>query len=406
MEDLIDRLERLFAAGERVQAVAMIASYEANDPARHALGLAALAAHDKDAVECARHAERARALQPSDPMVLQCLAVAALMRGDREAAEAHAQAAVSHGGGVRSLGWLANLQLGAGKPAAAEASYRQMLELAPGNVQALNGLGACRYKQQDLGDAVTCFARAFDRDPTDPKPIRSMMNMYGDAGRVLGAIALANLTRDRHPDEESQLAIDLMLLHLNQVLMGGYPPPNTVPDADAAVAAVIRSATTRSASVRLGVARALVDCQRHGDAQRILDALELTLAPSDAGNAAYVRGLIAQHAGDAAAALVAYEAALVADPRRWDACCNAVTLLLERGDAVSLAHAAALLGRVPPELKGSAPQLLFNEAVYLHRVGRNDEARAGIQRVIVATQGEGELSALALELLVEVSHGE
>jgi len=406
MEDLIERLERLFAAGERAQAIALIDGYETSDPARHALGHAALAAHDKDAVACARHAERAHALAPDDPMVLQCLAVAALMRGDREAAEGHAQSAVARGGGVRSLGWLANLQLGAGKAAAAEASYRQMLELAPGNVQALNGLGASRYKQQDLGDAVTAFARAFDRDPTDPKPIHSMMNMYGDAGRVLGAIALANLTRDRHPDEESQLAIDLMLLHLNHVLMGGYPPPGAAPDADEAVAAVIRSANRRSASVRLGVARALIDCRRHGDAQQLLDTLEPALAPVDAGNAAYVRGLIAQHAGNAAAALAAYEAAVIADPRRWDACCNALTLLLERGDAVALAHAGQLLGRIPAEIKGSAPQLLFNEAVYLHRVGRNDEARANIQRVIVATQGEGELSALALELLAEVSHGE
>jgi tetratricopeptide (TPR) repeat protein len=406
MEELIDRLERLFAAGERAQAVAMIGAYEPTDPARHALGLAALAAHDQDAVACAGHAERAYALQPGDPMVLQQMAVAALMRGERQAAEDHAAAAVAHGGGVRSLGWLANLQLGAGKIGAAEASYRRMLELAPGNVQALNGLGACRYKQQDLGDAVTCFARAFDTDPTDPKPIRSMMNMYGDAGRVLGAIALANLTRDRHADETSRLAIDLMLLHLNHVLMGGYPPPNASPDADEAVDAVIRSAATRPASVRLGVARALIDCQRHVDAQRILDELDPALAPTDAGNAAYVRGLIAQHAGDVPAALAAYEAAVIADPRRWDGCCNALTLLLERGDAVSLAHAEQLLGRVPPEIKGTAPQLLFNEAVYLHRVGRNDEARADIQRVIVATQGEGELSALALELLAEVSHGE
>lgn len=406
LEDLIGRLERLFAAGERAQAAAMIHASERTDPARHALGLAALAAHDQDAVECTRHAERAYALQPRDPLVLQYMAVAALMRGERQAAEDHAQAAVTQGGGVRSLGWLGNLQLGAGKIEAAAASYRRMLELAPGNVQALNGLGTCRYKQQDLGDAVACFARAFDADPTDPKPIRSMMNMYGDAGRVLGAITLANLTRERHADEASRLAIDLMLLHLNQVLMGGYPPPHAVPDADEAVAAVLGSAARRPASVRLGVARALIDCQRHADAQRILDELDPALAPADAGNAAYVRGLIAQHADNVPAALEAYEAAVVADPRRWDACCNALTLLLERGDAVSLAHAEQLLGRVPREIKGSAPQLLFNEAVYFHRVGRNDEARADIQRVIVATQGEGELSALALELLAEVSHGE
>src|SRR6185503_16323816 len=140
-------------------------------------------------------------------------------------------------------------------------------------------------KQQDLDDAVTCFARAFDGDPTDPTPIRSMMQMYGDAGRVLGAIALANLTRDRHTDEASRLALDLMLLHLNHMLMGGTPPPNLVADADEAVAAVIRSSARRPARVRLGVARALVDCKRHDDARRILAELDRQLeTPADRGN--------------------------------------------------------------------------------------------------------------------------
>src|SRR6185295_2820299 len=205
MQDLIERLERLFAAGDAAQAAALIGSHEASDPARHALGLAALAAHDNDAARCAQHAARALALAPDEPSVLHHVA----------------RAAVARGGGVRSLGLLGNLELGAGKLPAAEATYRRMLELEPGNVQALNGLGACRYKQQDLDDAVIWFARAYDRDPTDPAPIRSLMNMYGDAGRVLGAIALANLTRGRHRDDESGLALDLMVLHLNHVLMGG-----------------------------------------------------------------------------------------------------------------------------------------------------------------------------------------
>src|SRR5262249_20625244 len=157
---------------------------------------------------------------------------------------------------------------------AAEDTYRRMLELDPGHVQALSGLGACRYKQQDLDQATTYLARAFDRDPTNPAPIRSMMNMYGDAGRVLGAIALASIVRDRHADEEAIVALDLMVLHLNHTLMGGYPPPHAVPDADAAVTAVVRRAARRPARVRLGVARALMDCQRHDEARRILAELE------------------------------------------------------------------------------------------------------------------------------------
>jgi tetratricopeptide (TPR) repeat protein len=404
MEDFIERLERLFAAGELARAAALIASYEATDAVRHALGMAALAAHEKDAAGCARHAERAHALRPHDPMTLQYMAVAALMRGDRKAAEDHARAAVERGGGLRSLGWLGNIQLGAGDVRAAEDTYRRMLELDPGHVQALNGLGACRYKQQDLDQATTYLARAFDRDPTNPAPIRSMMNMYGDAGRVLGAIALANLTRDRHPDDESSLALDLMLLQLNHTLMGGYPPPYAVPDADAAVAAVVRRAAHRPVRVRLGVARALIDCQRHDDARRIVAELDdQDLSTVDRGNAEYVRGLVAQHAGDAPRALAAYEAAVAVDPRRWDACCNALTLLLERGDPDALARAEALLGQIPPEVKGTSPQLLFNEAVYFHRAGRSAEARANLQRVLAATGGEGELGELARQLIDEVS---
>jgi tetratricopeptide (TPR) repeat protein len=406
MEALIEQLERLFAAGELGQATDLIYSYEITDPARHALGLAALAAHEKDAAGCARHAERAHALRPGEPLALQYMAVAALMQGDLKGAERHVREAVARGGGVRSLGWLGNIQLGAGEAHAAEETYRRMLELDPGSVQALNGLGACRYKQQDLAGAVTYFARAFDRDPTDPAPIRSMMNMYGDAGRVLGAITLANLTREHHQDAESSLALDLMVLHLNSILMGGYPPPHVVPDADEAVTAVQRSSARRPVRVRLGVARALIDCQRHDDARRILAEIEgQEQSPADRGNAEYVRGLLAQHAGDSQRALAAYEAAVAADARRWDACCNALTLLLDRGDPESLARAEKLLGQIPPEVKGTAPQLLFNEAVYLRRAGRTAEARVGLQRVLAATRGEGELGALARQLMEEVSRG-
>jgi tetratricopeptide (TPR) repeat protein len=406
MEDFIQRLERMFAAGELAQAAALIASYEATDTVRHAIGMAALAAHQKDADGCTRHAERARALRPHDPMTLQYLAVAALMRGDRQAAEDHARAAVDRGGGLRSLGWLGNIQLGAGDVRAAEQTYRRMLELDPGHVQALNGLGTCRYKQQDLDQATTYLARAFDQDPTNPGPIRSMMNMYGDAGRVLGAIALAGIVRGRHEDNEANLALDLMVLHLNHVLMGGYPPPHAVPDADAAVTAVVRRAAGRPVRVRLGVARALIDCQRHDEARRILAQVDgQDLSTVDRGNAEYVRGLLAQHAGDAARALAAYEAAVAVDPRRWDACCNALTLLLERGDPDALARAAALLGQIPPEVKGTSVQLLFNEAVFFQRAGRAADARANLQRVLDATQGDGELGELARQLIEEVSRG-
>jgi hypothetical protein len=82
-----------------------------------------------------------------------------------------------------------------------------------------------------------------------------------------------------------------------------------------------------------------------------------------------------------------------------------MTLLLDRGDPDSLARAARLLGEIPAEVKGTSPQLMFNEAVYLHRAGRPAEARVGVERVLAATRGQGELAALARQLLEEVSRG-
>src|SRR5215468_9813917 len=113
--EFIDRLESCFAADDLAQARELIQSCKASDPVRHALGLAALAAHEKDAESCPRPAARAYLMRPDDPMVLQYMAIAALMRGDRHTAEEHARTAVMRGGGVRSLGWLGNIQLGSGK---------------------------------------------------------------------------------------------------------------------------------------------------------------------------------------------------------------------------------------------------------------------------------------------------
>jgi hypothetical protein len=82
-----------------------------------------------------------------------------------------------------------------------------------------------------------------------------------------------------------------------------------------------------------------------------------------------------------------------------------MTLLLDRGDPASLARAARLLDQIPAEVKGTAPQLLFNQPVYLHRAGRSAEARVDLERVLAATKGQGDLAGLARQLLEEVSHG-
>jgi tetratricopeptide (TPR) repeat protein len=403
VQDLIERLEALLAAGDLDQALALVRSYEATDPARYELGMAALAVHQKDVAATTRHAERALALAPDDPMVQQYMAMAALLRGDHAGADRHAQAAVAHGGGLRSLGWLGHIQLGSGNARGAEQTFRSMLALDPGNLQALNGLGASRFQQRDLDEAVKSFARAFDQEPTDPAPIRNLLGVYGDAGRMLGAIALAKLTRNRHQDPETEVAIDLMVLQATYAMLDGYPPPGVVREADDAVLSVLRSSERSPVRIRLGVARALLDCRRFEEAQRLVrDVQPQAVSPVDRGNAEYVCGLLAEQAGDQAAALTAYEASVAADPQRWDACCNAVTLLLERDDPESRARAGQLLGQMSPELKHSRPQLLFNEAVYLRRTGQIAGARAAAQRVRSAAPNT-ELGELSQKLLEEIS---
>lgn len=167
--------------------------------------------------------------------------------------------------------------------------------------------------------------------------------------------------------------------------------------------AALQSSAHAPVRLRLGVARALLDCRRFDDAERVVrDVQSQASSGVDRGNAEHIRGVLAEYASDQAAALAAYEAAVAADPERWDACCNAVTLLLERDDPKSLARAGQLLDRISPELKTGRPQLRFNEAVYLRRIGRITEARAAAERVAAAAPNT-ELAELAHQLLEETS---
>lgn len=406
MQDLIEKLESLFAAGDLGRAADVVRTYETTDPARFQLGLAALAVYQKDVAATSRHAERALELAPDEPMVRQYMAMASVLRGDYATAERHAQAAVAHGGGLRSLGWLGNIQLGSGDASGAEATFRKILAIDPGNLTALNGLGTARFRQRDLDEAVMTFARAFALDPVDPTAIRNLLDVYGNAGRMLGAIAMVTLTRNRYPDPTAAVAFDLMVLQALASWHRGFPPKGATSDADDAVAAVLRDSAQSPVPVRLGVARALLDCQRFAEAKAILHEVEAQVAsPTNRGNAEYVRGVLAEQANDKPGAITAYEAALAADPQRWDACCNAVTLLVERDDPKSLERAGELLAKMSPELKSSRPQLLFNEAVYLMRIGQIAEARAAAERVVSAA-GNTAVGELARVLLEETADGD
>src|SRR6185295_8915750 len=97
--------------------------------------------------------------------------------------------------------------------------------------------------------------QAFDANPGDLAPIRSLMNMYAEAGRLLGALAAAGLARDLPQPDEAKVALDVAMLHLTRLLLQEFPAPARVGEADEVVAALLASSARRPARVRLSIAR-------------------------------------------------------------------------------------------------------------------------------------------------------
>lgn len=413
MEDLLPTLEAHFAADDVAGAEALVAGFADSDPARHALGLAALAAHRKDPAACETYAREALALRPADPAALQYQAVAALLR-DRPAEALAPLREAAQAGSTRALGFLGNVLLGLGRLKEAEGVYQQILTREPTHVQALNGVGTARFKQQDLDGAVPYFARAWAARPSDSQPLRSLMNAYGDAGRALGALALLGITRERHQDAQSRAALAMMHLHLTRMVLPSFPPAGEISDADEAVHDLLSAVADQPLALRLAAARALGDYGRHTEAAGLLAAVDPEspeLSKAQRADLWYTRGLSAAARDNRQAALHAYTQAVAQDPQRWEAAANAISLLLleeESGGRVPEEAAAQirdLLQRVPAAVRGTAPQLLFNEAVFLRRTGHPAEAARLCQRVLHATGGDGELAEHARELLQGLTQG-
>src|SRR5204863_3839300 len=96
----------------------------------------------------------------------------------------------------------------------AEKVFRRLLEKDKASTQALNGIATCLFRQGDFPGALRYYAQAFDANPGDLAPIRSLMNMYAEAGRLLGALAAAGLARDLPQPDEAKVALDVAMLHL------------------------------------------------------------------------------------------------------------------------------------------------------------------------------------------------
>lgn len=400
MEDFVRRIQERLSVGSYDEAVALVKAEETRDPAKHALGAAILAITRNDVAAAIDLAGRAAALS-DDPLVHEHLAVAHLMRGDQAAAEAPARRGVERGGGKRALGGLGNILLGLGKFGEAEETFQKLVDLDPSDAAAHNGLASARYRQGNVTGASLSLAHAWDANPNDSQPIRNLVSMFGDAGRMLGAYAYANLVREKQPlPEQLAIALDLLGLQLTTALQRDLQDPRMLADGDLTARRLVANVRKRPPRAQLGAARALVDVGRLDEAKQLVAALEKQpLDETDRANRLYVMGMVAAAEKDMGRALEAYALSVETDGTRWDACCNAISLLLESADEQSMTRIGKLVARVPIGLKRTTPPLLINEAIWMSRTGRKDEARKNLEGVLVLTRGEGQLAQLARQII-------
>lgn len=104
---------------------------------------------------------------PEEPELLQVIGLAALKRGDREAALAHVRKAVAlapdDAEALTLLAWL-DMEV-AGDVEAAVASYRKVTALKPQIPEVHNNLGVALKRKGDLESATGSFSRALELNP-------------------------------------------------------------------------------------------------------------------------------------------------------------------------------------------------------------------------------------------------
>lgn len=402
MIEFADRVAKLLAAGDGDAAAQLVASVAATNPAAHQVGRAALALHARDPHTALAHADQALALG-AGAVAHQYAAMALLMAGDGAAAIDRARTAVALDGSVRNRSALGGVMLVAGRPADAAAVLRQVIAEHPRDVDALLNLATAASQSGDYGDAITYYAKAFDANPADQRPIRNLLTMFAEVGKWLGAMAALELSRTGEPPPEVAVTLDLVMVHLVRLVSDTFPPPGVADDADEAVRNLVANAAKRPAPTQLVAARTLVDMGRLAEAKQLLaKAQTQAAAGAERGNARYLEGFFAEQDGDKPRAIACYVQAVDADPARADAAVNAISLLLEDGSPSALARIGALVAQVAPEERRGNVNLLFNEAIYLGRSGRIDDARTNLERIQKITGGDGRIAAMARQALAEL----
>ena len=144
---------------------------------------------------------------PEEPQLLQVVGLAALKRGDREAALAHVRKAVAlapdDAEALTLLGWL-DMEV-AGDVETAIDSYRKAAALKPDVPEVHNNLGVALKRKGDLEPAVGSFSRALELNPDFAQAASNRGWAYVDQGKWREAGADFEKSLALQPNDEAAL---------------------------------------------------------------------------------------------------------------------------------------------------------------------------------------------------------
>jgi tetratricopeptide (TPR) repeat protein len=397
MRDLLERIQRLLATGELDAAIALCSAQLPTAPAAHELGMAMIALFRGDGAKLHDHATRALELGAGVD-ACKYLAISHILRGDGEAAIEVAHKAVAIEDTPATRAELGTILLAASRPYDALSVLRQAVFERPSDHEARLHLAAASVQIGDHTEAISHYARAFVAAPGDHRPIRSLIAMFADLGKWLGAGAAVQLARTESAPPAEALVLDLVFVHVGRLISGTYPEPGVNQMADHAIESLATTCKALGPAVQLVVAHTFVELGRLDAARRVVDEVEPTT--DDERAARYiVEGALAEAAGDHPRAIDRYVDAQGASAERTDASIKAIALLLRDPSPAARQQIAELLARIPAERRAVDAELMVQEAAYLIDAGQLDAARALVQRVTRMTRGAGPIAERARQLL-------
>ena len=403
MDELAERVSARLAESDIEGARRIVAATA--DPGPRALGEAMLALATGDYDAGVAYGKRALELG-AGALGHRYLAMLELSRKQADAAVAHAREAAKLDPSPTNRSSLGGVLATVGRADEATAVLRQLLAEHPELPDAHVNLGVAAVQRADYGEAITHYARALALRPTDPRPLQSLLTMFVEVGKWLGAISAVELSRTGDPPPEVAVTLDLVMTDLIRRVATSFPHAGVTSDADETVDRLIANAARCSVGLQSTVARTLLEVGRVADAQRLVASSPVDNAsPRERAALEYVHAVIAEQAGDTLRARELYGRALRGDPEAAEAAVNLVSLLLQDGSPQAFAEIERALAQVSPGRRNAVPELLFNEAVFHARSKRRDAARATFERLLSVTHANRDLALAARRALEDLERG-